>query len=506
MTGQESRAAQPTDRLSYLWLAIGVLLSLFTVGKWVIPLAPWLSPVFLIRFTRTQRRLLWAYFLLAITSAIVTAIVLQGVLEGSTYISTIIGAALISNLPFVADRLLSRQFKGFISTLAFPLAFTALEFINVATNPLGSYGSWGYTQYGNLALAQLASITGLWGLTFLINWLGPVANWAWERSCNWPQIRHGVAIFAAILLAAVAYGSIRLTFFAPQGGTVRVAAFTSVDYRARQEELHGAKDNDWESFRQMSAEREDLYFADTIREARAGAQIILWPEMAIMAASEDEADLIARGREVAREEGIYLAMPIGIAYEDDAQPWENKLLLMSPDGDIVMEHFKYGGNVFEGSVLGDGILRTAETPFGTLSGIICWDTDFPATVRQAGRNGTDILLSPSLDYRSIDPMHAHMAAFRAIENGVSVVRSADNGLSVITDPYGRALAQTDHFTSSEWVTVAQVPTQGVFTLYPIIGDLFGWLAVVGLLIMIVSGVIQGRRAARAHPPRKPKPA
>lgn len=506
MTGQASKEVQPTDRLSYLWLAIGVLLSLFTLGKWVIPLAPWLSPVFLIRFTRTQRKLLWAYFLLAITGAIATAIVLQGVLEGLTYISTIVGGALIGNLPYVADRLLSRRFKGFASTLAFPLTFTALEFVNVTTNPMGSYGAWGYTQYGNLALAQLASITGLWGLTLLVNWLGPVVNWAWERSCNWSQIRHGIAIFAGILLAVVAYGSARLTFFAPQGGTVRIAALTSVDYRARQQELHDAMDNDWESFRQMSAEREDLYFADTIREARAGAQIIVWPEMAIMVASEDETDLIARGREVAREEGIYLAMPIGIAYEDDAQLWENKLLLIGPDGDILMEHFKYGGNVFEGSVLGDGILRTVETPFGTLSGVICWDTDFPATVRQAGRNGTDILLSPSLDYRSIDPMHAHMAAFRAIENGVSVVRSADNGLSVIVDPYGRVLAQTDHFTSSEWVTVAQVPTQGVFTLYSVIGDLFGWLAVVGLVIMTGWGVIQGRRAAKATPPLKPESA
>jgi apolipoprotein N-acyltransferase len=198
-----------------------------------------------------------------------------------------------------------------------------------------------------------------------------------------------------------------------------------------------------------------LYFEETIRQARAGAQIVVWPEHAAPVAKEDEPALVARAQEVARQEGIYLFN-------------------------------------------GDGILRTAATPYGVLSGVICWDTDFPSTVLQAGRNGTDILLSPSLDFREIDPIHAHMAIVRAIENGVSVVRVSDNGLSVVADPYGRILAATDHFTAGKRNIVAQVPTQGVQTLYPIIGDLFGWLAVVGFVIIAAWAVIQGRRAARAE--------
>jgi hypothetical protein len=41
------------DRWSYLWLAIGTMLSLFSTGRWPIPLAGWLVPVFMIRFVRT---------------------------------------------------------------------------------------------------------------------------------------------------------------------------------------------------------------------------------------------------------------------------------------------------------------------------------------------------------------------------------------------------------------------------------------------------------------------
>ena len=101
-------------------------------------------------------------------------------------------------------------------------------------------------------------------------------------------------------------------------------------------------------------------------------------------------------------------------------------------------------------------------------------------------------------------MHAQMATFRAIENGVSMVRVADNGLSIVTDPYGRTLAAVDHFTTSERVIVAQVPSTGVFTLYPVIGDLFGWLAVVGLVVIVVAAVVQGRRAKQAATTASPE--
>ncbi len=73
---------------------------------------------------------------------------------------------------------------------------------------------------------------------------------------------------------------------------------------------------------------------------------------------------------------------------------------------------------------------------------------------------------PSHDWRAIDPLHGQMSVFRAIENGVSLFRQADQGLSIATDPYGWVLAMEDHFTSSEWVMVAQVPIQGC--LHPLL--------------------------------------
>ncbi len=481
-----------SDRWSYLWLAIAILLSLFATGKWVIPLAVWLLPIFQIRFMRTKKAF-WGYILIVITAAVTMAITWRGAVPSPAYFTTVIGASLIGNLSLLADRLLSPRLKGFTATLVFPLAFTAIEFFSMTTNPMGSFGAQAYTQYGNLALMQLVSVTGMWGLTFLVGWFGSVVNWAWERSFAWPEIRRGGMLYVGILALVVVFGSVRLAFFPPQAGTVRVASLT---VEVRMDELMPLLQDDRDAFRQMTADIHEHYFEGTIREAQAGAQIVLWPEGAAMGAEEDEAALLVRGQDVARREGIYLAMPLFTIYQDEQRPFENKLIVVDPAGEIVLEHVKYGGNMLEGSLLGDGVLRTFETPYGTLSGIICWDTDFPSIVRQAGRNGTDILLSPAHDWPEIDPVHAQMAVFRAIENGVSVVRHADQGRSITVDPCGRVLAEMDHFTASERVMVAQVPTNGVFTIYSVIGDLFGWLSLVGFVVVAIWAVVRGRKIQR----------
>jgi apolipoprotein N-acyltransferase len=54
----------------------------------------------------------------------------------------------------------------------------------------------------------------------------------------------------------------------------------------------------------------------------------------------------------------------------------------------------------------------------------------------------------------------------------------------MTDPRGKIIAQMDHFKNTSWVTVGQVPNKRWFTLYPVIGDLVGWLSLLGLLYVL----------------------
>lgn len=78
---------------------------------------------------------------------------------------------------------------------------------------------------------QLLSVTGMWGITFLVTWFAAIVSYAWERSFSWPEIRRGLVICAGIMLVVVTYGIICLAFFQPEVGTMRVRGVTEVDMR-----------------------------------------------------------------------------------------------------------------------------------------------------------------------------------------------------------------------------------------------------------------------------------
>jgi apolipoprotein N-acyltransferase len=487
------------DRLSYLWLVLGGILGLFTFGQWTIPLAPWLATPFFIRFMHFQKPLR-GYLILSLVRMGLAAVFLGQLVPSSMFpihvrLVVIILGSLSGILPFLADRLIAPRLKGVTAALVFPVTATAWEFITHSINPIGTFSAVAYSQYGNLPLMQLVSVTGLAGLTFLITWFGSTVNWIWERSFFWPAIRRCVALYAAVMGIVLLYGGARLAFHDSTAGTMQITSF-SLDLQGEGVRQMSLLKNDRATYRQKTSGFHDRYFDETRRQADAGAQLILWPEAAGICAIEDEAALIERGRKLAREKSIYLGMSLFIQDLESDHPPENKLIVVDPAGEVVMEHFKYGGNQFEGSVLGNGVLQTFQTPSAKVGGVICWDMDFPRIMSQTGRNGTDILLAPANDWKAVSTTHAHMAVFRAIENGVSLVRQSKNGLSITTDPYGRTLARMDYFTASERVMIAQVPTTGVTTVYSVIGDLFAWMTVIGFLLLVCWVIVESRWSKR----------
>ena len=81
-----------------------------------------------------------------------------------------------------------------------------------------------------------------------------------------------------------------------------------------------------------------------------------------------------------------------------------------------------------------------------------------------GRLGAALVVVPTNDWEAIRHYHLDSSVFRAIENGMSLVRQTDAGLSIAVDPYGRVLAQTDFFGSTDRTMVAQVPVKHVATI------------------------------------------
>ncbi len=488
MTEQQSRTIK-SDRWSYLWLAIGAILLLFSNGRWIIPLAAWLVGVFIIRFLRTQKSIR-GLILVLLTSIVVTIIAWQGMIPvpGVFYYLIAAGIGTTFFLPYLADRLIAPRLGGFASTLVFPLAWTAAEYLNSLASPYGTWGALAYTQYGNLPLVQIVSVTGVWGLAFLMAWFASVVNWAWEQEFVWSRMRRGIGLYAGILALVLLFGGARLALFAPRSNTTAVAAITSSHDIFSEEALAAG---DWESLRPAFATVLDGLLERSQQAAQAGAKIIAWHEGAALMLKEDEAAFIERGRELARQEQVYLGMALAALSDGfPNQPAENKLVLIDPSGDVVWEYWKSIPVPGEPSIAGDGQILTQDTPYGRIAAAICFDADFPSLIHQAGKAGADVMLVPSSDWSDIDPLHTQMASFRAIENGFSLVRITGNGLSAAFDYQGRVLAAVDYFTSGEQVMIAHVPVQGVRTIYSVVGDLFAWLCVAGSVTFVGWAVIR----------------
>jgi apolipoprotein N-acyltransferase len=480
-------------------LLAGSLLVGFSMGRWLAPLAAWIGPVLIMRYARDHRA--WRGYPLVIAACILAFLIGFGGMWASAWgplamSGLAVSYGLLWSLPYLADRLVSARLRGFSGTFVYPLAAATLEFVNIYVNPVGTWGATGFTQYGNLPLMQLVSVTGMIGITVLMGWFASVVNWAWENRSRSTEVLRGLAAFGVVLAAVLIFGFLRLNL-APSsetGGTVRVAGITAAPPESLGERLAQAPDP--AAVQRVLQSHWDAYLDETVREAEAGARVVVWPEVAGVARPSSEASFVAQAQQVARENGIYLATPLWTQPPDTGQLIENKLLLIDPSGAIVIDHVKYGGHVFEGyRIQGDGKLQAVATPFGVLSGVICYDADYPAVVQQTGRNGTGLLLVPSKDWFEIDPIHSHMAVFRAIENGMSLVRQTDAGLSIAVDPYGRVLAQTDFFGATDRTMVAQVPVRHVPTLYTAFGRWLGWLCLAGFLCIVAWGLI-ARRSAR----------
>ena len=475
-------------------LLVGSILLPFSYGADTVALTAWLAPVFLLRFTR-ELPLRLSLPVLGFVLLLASAFQLRGMFDfadDGTYWFSMAAGVVPALIPYAADRLIARSLGGALGSLVFPCASTVIDYVN-SFGPFGSWGAAGYSQYGELPLLQLLSVTGLWGLTFLMGWFAATCNTLWQEGWASRRVRGGVyACFGAIAVVILG-GGLRLALQPPAGKTVRVASF-SVNQesppalRAAVERLaeNRATQEDLAAIGERNTEIGDELLARADRAAGQGARIAFWAEGNAMLLKPDEPAFIARGAELARRDGIYLGMALASWTQGAPKPLENKLVMVGPDGQVAWQYEKslpVPGDEQAVSVPGDGRLRSLDTPYGRLGAIICFDGDFPQLVAQAGEDKVDILLDPSNDWQAIDPWHTEMASFRAIEQGVNLVRQTSHGLSAVFDDRGAPLAAMDHFRTADHTMIADVPIAGTRTVYAWLGDWFAWLSVLGFLVL-----------------------
>ncbi|HCK64796.1 MAG TPA: hypothetical protein DHW49_00890 [Anaerolineae bacterium] len=472
----------------YIYLIIATIFGLFIGGKWNIPLAAWIAPIFALRFFRESEKAGRNFLLLWLASSIPTIISWQG----ATFMSKIhpvaeIGFFLLTTpiglIPYVIDRIYYRRFGSTAwLTLVFPIAVTAIDFFSSTGTPFGTFGAAAYSQRDFLSVMQIASVTGLWGITFLINWFASLMNHLWDSGFKFTRLS---LTFTCLLALIISLGFMRTLLPAQPESTATIAGFSLPNGKLI-EVMNQLQSGDEAGFHQSVSELHIQQLNQIRKLADEGANIISLQEGAGIGFTNEVEQLIADASAIAQEKNIYIVLP---TFDMEKTPAENKVHIIDPTGTVVLTHTKYGGNDFEGTLKGDGILQSVDTPYGKLSAVICWDADFPDVIKQAGEQNIDLLFIPSQDWLEVKDIHSGMSVFRAVENGMTIFRQTGQGVSIVTDAYGNQYNRVDSFENETegFASVQNVstPIGSVNTLYPSLGDFLGNFMQIGLLGLVI---------------------
>lgn len=505
-----------------LWLLACTCFTLLSV-KWMFPPAAWLAPgllALLMLEYRPWKSLLVGLSVLYVSTLLAGYKVMPFPLVVFLLISLL--GAIAHVLPFFIFRVLFQKIPGWYNSLLFPCLYVVYDYLN----GFGGGGTWGsiaYSQVGNGYLMQLASVTGLWGITFLVAW-SSILLMMWFH-LGFSEVKRPVVVFASLMVVVLLMGMAKTNpLWQKRQDTVRVAGITGQNLElllVMYEAAFGNRpDIDVNALTQTSPELAELNkglvkfienptdpvfasshlqmeaFADDMlllaaKEAMAGAKIISFSEALLFTTKATEHKIIEKAKALTAEHEVYLLLTLATIIPGKvamgAKYLENKALLIGPDGKVLNTFFKNKPvPLVEPSVPGDGLIPVIDTPYGRIAISICYDADFPYLMRQAGH--ADMVLLPSGDWKEISPYHALMATVRGIENGISLLRPVSNAASIAADYHGKVLATADFKPAGQTVVVSQLPVKGIRTFYGLAGDWLPWVCGIAVVLMVAVGV------------------
>lgn len=475
-----------------LWPTVGLLLGsigwYFANGKHGIGLLAWIFPFFIVYFLHSYpKRRGMLYLFLA--NYLVQLLSWKGMvpIPGIGYYLTMLLFSLLFTAPFLLDRLVKYEGHGFSRTLLLPLLATSVDFLNSSFSPHGSNGMLAYSQYDFPWLLQVLSVTGIWGLSFLLYWPASLSYFFYTNKNNFarylPWLSFPLLVYASVFI----YGALRYTN-QPSSVKVIAASFTlPVDLTYQKLHENGVDLTSELALSDESklilAEHQEAFFEKANRVITENTDVLSSSEANLIVEKESEPRILQRISHLAQENNV--AVFIGaVVYEKGESLSENNLYAFDSNGKHIATYqksFIVPGDNNQKSSSGPTVLPT---DYGNIGLSICFDMDFPQWAAQYGRSGVELMISPASDWKEVSPYHTRLAVFRAIENGFSLLRHTNKGHSVLVDGRGRTWAEYDYFSDTEHTMFGSLPVSSYRNIYPYTYDLFGYIACLVSVIML----------------------
>ena len=360
-----------------------------------------------------------------------------------------------------------------------PMAISALEFIR----GIGEIGfpwlSLGYSQARYPLFIQQASLYGVYGISFWIVLLNVSIYKALRR-------RTYIHIFIATLvfMVPVIYGLCRMDSIRGRKLAVGIVQ-PNIDPN-----LKFSRELRFKTFERLMSMSTDCA-TTAIEEYGESLSLIVWPETAtpvFLKSPGKYQDLVKR-----LVDGLRVPLLTGTAiYEPKDQDIFNGAILIEPDKEIEQDYRKiylvpFGEHIpfdrqlsflrnvdfGEGDYTPGNYYTVFQTPHLRIACLICFESIFPELSRRFVNNGAEVLVNITNDgwFGKISgpQQHNDMAILRSVENGVVLLRSANTGISMIVDQYGRVLSEKPLFV--EATIVSKVTVSPIKTLYRHVGDI-----------------------------------
>jgi apolipoprotein N-acyltransferase len=393
---------------------------------------------------------------------------------------------------------------GISRVVAAPVVWVSMEWLRTLFPLASPWAQLGYSQHAVLPVLQVADLGGI----YLVSALLAFFNAAVAEIAGDGVGRHR-ALAAAAMAAVVAtliYGMVRLAMIDGRAadGQVTVGLIQG----------NIAQDQKWD--RDLRDEILERYLRLSRDAAAHGAELVVWPEAAAPFVLGLDPVRTRRVVDLANETGTHLLVGApGLEGAPGGRAVQyNRAWHVAAGRGLVASYDKihlvpFGEYVPFGALLGwvDKVVETI-ADFGRGAGpvvftgpqvagadgprpvrfgaLICYEGIFPGLTRRFAALGADVLVNISNDAwygRTSAPyQHMAMAAVRAVENRVPLVRATNTGISAVVDPAGRVRAETSLF--EEAVVVEKVPLVRGWSLYRAVGDVFVWICLLATSALV----------------------
>ncbi|MBP2653598.1 MAG: Nitrilase/cyanide hydratase and apolipoprotein N-acyltransferase [Firmicutes bacterium] len=382
--------------------------------------------------------------------------------------------AIIFTILLVLFRYMASKKKYWLWSFVLASGWTAFEFNTSLHSPAGSFDSIAYTQVCNLPLIQIASVTGGWGVTFLLMLIPASLALAWHYRKEAKLCVKTMVLPVSILILTVAFGLYRLNV-PVQGPGVKIG-LGSVPMSL--EELRS-------SGQQQIAEKTIARYIQCIEVlSHSGAEVILLPEKIVSLNLNDQADILARLAAAARAQQITLIA--GLSVQEDSK-LSNSAYIFAPSGEIAKKYDKqHLLPLAEGRYSAGEELCISETEDKGVWGLaICKDMDFEEPSRGYSQKGINLLFVPALDFKADEWLHARIAIMRGVEENFAVARAAQWGLLSLSSNKGKVIAMTSNAREDNAVLVlGEIRLDQGKSIYGRLGNWFGYFSE-GLFIFLL---------------------